>query len=398
MTRAETTIGPIGTQQRSSQSSYMVKTPAGELYVCFASQADNSLYWAKSADGGFSWTDPVLVRGLGGNQTGFCVWYDKWTPGNTGTLIHLAYFEQTGDDVFYRSLDTSSDTLGTEVLIVALTSSAAPANTNITLTRAIGGNLLVGYDIDGGTETGVYRSVDAGANWTVRANVNEAGGTDYYLFAPGFAADTQDIICVYWDRSASEISRKLYDDSGDAWAETSISGGMTALASSTAAPQFSICVDDANNKILLAAWSAADTANADLRFWSIDEASITEGTNIVLNSADDQGMVSLALNTGTTTLYAFYGGNSDGSQTFPTAIALYYKTSSDGGATWGAETQLTLFIRGYDYLMSFPVFTGDFGLMFESQTAALDTLYYSPLLPSGGGGLAGSIFGGQVVR
>lgn len=396
MARADVTISPVSSAvQRSSQSAYMVKTPAAVLYCFFASQVDSNLYWAKSSDGGFTWTDPVSVKALGGASSGFAVWYDKWTPGNTGTVIHLAYFEQTGDDVFYRSLDTATDTLGTETTIFAGASTAAASNTCISLTRAIGGNLYCAFDIDGGTETGFYRSTDAGATWGSRTDVNEAT-SDYYLLAPGYAADTQDIICIYWDRSAEEISRKLYDDSANTWGETSIAASMTDLSSGTAAPQFSICVDDANNKILLAAWSNADTLNADLRFWSIDESTITEGTNIVQNSVDDQGMVALALATDTTTLYAFYGGKSDGSETFPTAISIYYKTSTDGGTTWGSETALTTLIKGYDALMTFMVFTGDFGAVFNSQTAALDTLLYSALHPASGGG--GPLVGGRLVN
>jgi hypothetical protein len=227
--------------------------------------------------------------------------------------------------------------------------------------------------------------------------MNEAT-SDYYYLAPGYAADTQDILCIFWDRSASEISRKIYDDSANTWAETSIAASMTALASSTAASNFSIAVDDANNKILLAAWSATDTANADLRFWAIDETTISEKTNVVLNSTDDQGMCAVALATDTTTIYVFYGGKSDGSETFPTAINFYYKTSTDGGTNWGSETRLSTITRSYDYLMTFPVFTGDFGASMEVQLSTIDYIMYSALLPSGGGGVATSIFGGGIIR
>jgi hypothetical protein len=399
MARADIVIDPIAGAQRSSQSSYIVKTPGDVIYAVFCSQTDVGLYWAKSTDGGFTWSDDSLFTSLVkvlGTNSGYSVWYDKWTPGNTGTIIHIAYFEQNGDDVFYRSLDTATDTMGSEITIFAGGSSAAPNNTCISITRAIGGNLYCGFDIDGGTETGFYRSVDAGANWTSRTDVNEAANTDYYLLAPGFAADTQDIICIYWDRSNSELSRKLYDDSGDSWGESSISTGMTAISSSTACPQFSITVDDANNKILLVAWTNRDTANADLRFWTIDESAITEGTNVVLNSTDDQQLCAIGLATDTTTIYVFYGGKSDGSESVGATINIYYKTSGDGGATWGAETQLSTVARNFDYLMTFPIFTGDFGAWYDSQTGGMDNLLYSALLPSGGGGGNVNLLAGKL--
>lgn len=402
MARSLINISPISGAQRSSQSSYLVKLADETVYCFFVSQIDNSLYYTRTTDG-HTWNDPAAIKSLGGVQSGFAVWYDKWTPGDTGTVIHLTYFDQTGDDVFYRAFDWTGETLGTEVTIFAGASTGAGANTCISITKAIGGNLYVGFDIDGGTEVGFYRSVDAGANWTSQADVNEAASTDYYYLAPGFAADTQDIICIFWDRSASEISRKLYDDSADSWAETSIAGSMTAIPASTCAPQFSITVDDANNKILLAAWSNRDTANADLRFWSIDESSITEGTNVVEDSGDDQQMCALSYNPDTGILYCFYGGKSDGSETAGTSIRIYYKTSTDLGTTWGSETQMTVGARNFDYLMTFPLFFGtgptlDFAAMTESQTSTIDTLLYSANVFDTGGGVATPMFGGGIIQ
>jgi hypothetical protein len=398
MARADAVIANVhANAQRSSLSSYLVKTPGAVIYAFFVSSIDNVMYWVKSSDGGFTWTDPVLVKNIGASQSGWAVWYDKWTPGDTGTKIHIWTFDTTADDVIWKTLDTASDTLSAEVVVFAGASSGASGSTCISGTKAIGGNLYVAFDIDGGTETGFYRSVDAGTSWAARTDMNEAT-SDYYYLAPGYAADTQDILCIFWDRSASEISRKIYDDSANTWAETSIAASMTALASSTAASNFSIAVDDANNKILLAAWSATDTANADLRFWAIDETTISEKTNVVLNSTDDQGMCAVALATDTTTIYVFYGGKSDGSETFPTAINFYYKTSTDGGTNWGSETRLSTITRSYDYLMTFPVFTGDFGASMESQLSTIDYIMYSALLPSGGGGVATSIFGGGLLR
>jgi hypothetical protein len=397
MARADILVGgTVNCSQRSSQSSYIVQTPSGVIYAFFYAQVDNNLYWIKSTDGGFTWTDAVLIKALGSNA-GFTVWYDKWTPGDTGTKVHLAYFESTTDDVLYRALDTNDDSLGTEVTIFAGASTGTGSNTCISITKAIGGNIYVAFDIDGGTETGFYRSTDSGASFTARTDINEAT-SDYYLLAPGFAADTQDIICIFWDRSASEISRKLYDDSANSWGETSIATSMTAVASSTCAPQFSIAVDDANNKIILIAWTNRDTANADLLAWKIDESAITALADVVTNSTDDQQMCALGLNSSNGDLYAFYGGKSDGSETAGTSINIYYKVSTDDGSAWGSETQLSQSARNYDYLMTFPVFTGNFAAIFESQTSTLDGLLISALLPSAGGGGGSPILGSPIIR
>ena len=400
MTRADILLGEINTSIRASQSNYLLTHPtSGSIYNFFYSGVDNGLYWMVSYDSGFSWSAKVLVKAVANNSL-YSVWFDRWTPGDTGLVVHIAYAEATGDDVLYRPFDISTETLGTETTIFAGTSTGSVANMCVSITKAIGGNLYCLFDIDGGTETGFYRSTDAGGTWGSLSNTAEGG--DYFLLAPGFAADTQDILCIFWDRSASEISRKIYDDSGDSWAETSISTGMTSIANTTSASQFSISVDDANNKILLAAWTNRNTVNADLKFWTIDESSITAGTDVVLNSGGNQCSCALSLVVSSSTIYCFYIGKADGSETIGSSVGVYYKTSADGGTTWSAETTASSLSRNYDYLFTNPVVgdtTGKFFAAYELQTTALDELLISALLPSGGGGSVTSpMFGAGVIQ
>jgi hypothetical protein len=355
MHRTSWAIGVTNTanQRLSSQSAYPVLCVDGKTIYKFAISAINTdLHYTKSTDGGRSWEQPVSV--FVGTCEGFSVWYDRWTPGSSGDLIHFAYIEGGAvDDVLYRNLNTTNDSLGTQTTIMAATSTVAGIGQCISITRTRGGNLLVAVDIDGGTENQVSRSVDVGANWTTRTDAHEAGTGDFYLFAPGFAADNQDAMLIFWDRSADEISRKIYDDSANTWAETSIATSM--VESSTFVPNFAIAIDPTNNKILLVAWSAVDTANADLRYWTIDESAITEGTNVVQNSTDDQGMCGISLDPVTGWITVYYGGKSDGSETFQTAIHIYYKVSRDGGTTWGPETRLTEINRAYSWLIGCPI-------------------------------------------
>lgn len=391
MARADIIVaGGLAANFRSgSQSAYKVRTAAAD-YVFYISGVDNNLYWTRSTDYEITWSDPVIVSSTGAMQ-GLSVWFDKWTPGNTGDIIHLAYFESNTDDVFYKQLNTATDTLGSEITVFAGASTGSVANTCIAITRAIGGNIYVMFDIDGGTEVGFYRSTDGGGTFGARTGSVE--GADYFLLAPGFAADTQDIICIFWDRSASEISRKLHDDSADGWAEASIVTTMTAIASSTASPHFSITVDDPNNKICLIAWNARDTANADLRFWKIDESSITEGTPVVSNGTDDQTLCALAYESVSGDFYAYYGGKSDGSEVVGTAINIYYKISTDDGATWGSETVISQAARNFDLLFTSPIFDDSATVMYQAQATGIDNLLASAVLPSSGGGSANLLAG-----
>jgi len=123
-----------------------------------------------------------------------------------------------------------------------------------------------------------------------------------------------------------------------------------------------------------------------LRFWAIDESAITEGTNVVLNSGDDQQMCVLSLATDTTTFYCFYGGKSDGSETAGGTINIYYKTSTDAGTTWGSETLLNENGGIFDYLAAPMIITGDFGALYQFNAASIDVLYFSAIFPSSGQG------------
>lgn len=349
------------------QSAYPVVRPSnGDIYIFYVDLDSANIHYVKSTDNGFTWSDAIAVA-TGSNQ-GLSVWYDRWS-GIAADVVHLAYIEAAADDVFYRSLDLATDSLGTETTISTLTSASLATSTCISITRARGGNILCGFDADGGTETGFFRSTDAGATWGSRSNLNEAT-SDYYLLAPGFAADNQDIMAIFWDRSADEISRKVYDDSADSWAETSIAASMTDVASNVCQPQFGLSPDLSNSRLLVVAWSNADTLNADLRFWTVTEAAITEGTNVVTDSVDDQRMCAIALETDTDDIYVFYGGKSDGSETAGTAIGIYYKLSTDTGTTWGSETALSNLIVNCNVLLAAPRFQGgEMAVTYQYTTA-----------------------------
>lgn len=315
---------------------YVVQTPAGVLYRVYIEQTSLDVVYSKSTDG-LVWEAPVTV--FTGTATALSIWFDRWSNISAG-LIHCAYAESVTDDVLYRSIDTAnSDTLGTQTSIFAGASTSSGGA--LSITRARGGNLYCLYDIDGGTEHGFARSTDAGANWTSRTTTTEAASGDMWIMLPGWAADDNDVMAFFWDASADEISRKLYDNSGDTWGESSIAGTMLDGAASSNFPHFAAAVDITNSQNLLVAWSAIDAAGQDLRCWKVTESAITEVTAVVADGTDDLGFAAIGIDTDTQDWYVWYFGKSDGSETFATLVTLNYKISTDDGATWGSETALT---------------------------------------------------------
>lgn len=368
------------------------------LYYFFIESSGEELFCSKSLNNGLTWR-PVIAITSASQIDSFAVWFDQWTPGDAGTIIHIAYVDMTSDDVLYKQLQTSTDTLGSAISVFAGASVVDDAS-NVTLCKTKAGLITVVYDLDGGLEKGAAKS-DAlpVTTFTAIADPVEAAA-DYFLAAPGNYADTNDFDLIYWDRSATEITMKTYDDSGNSWSESAAIGtGMTSLAATTACPQFSIAVRASDSHLMMAAWTAADTANADLRVWDINgAASITELTNAVLNSTDDQALCGIGIDSTNDDLYVFYLGKSDGSETCYTSLNCYYKVSTDGGTTWGSETLLSTVTRALTFLHVCPNFSDAefyaiYGGTYFATLSANVSAYYAA---GGGGGLAANPLRGFV--
>ena len=342
---------------------YVIRVANDDLYKVFVLDQTQDIYWVKSTDGGFTWNEPTVIAT--GTIEVFGVWYDQWSTA-TGNLIYIVWLEAAV--IHFRTLDTSTDTLGTDVS--AFTGVSQLNSLNIAgVTKAVGGNLFIAYDIDGGTENGMVRSTDAGATWAAAATPFE-GVNDWIILVPDFQADTQDIMAFFWDKSADEVDLKRYDDSLDSWAVTNLATGMTDGSMSQYQHQFSAAVDRENSRVFMLAWSVYDTLNADLRFWTITASTETEGTNVITNSPNNQAACALMLSTTTGDLYALYGGKSDGSENPGTLMNVWYKISTDDGATWGTEIQLSAYARDFSHLFVTPRFTDtDFVVMYGGLNA-----------------------------
>jgi len=79
----------------ASQSCHPVMTPSA-WYLVWSSEENADIYWSKSSNKGLSWTKPVSIKAT--TMYGIAIWYDGWTPGDSGTRIHFAYLEDTTDD------------------------------------------------------------------------------------------------------------------------------------------------------------------------------------------------------------------------------------------------------------------------------------------------------------
>lgn len=336
-------------------TNYVVQTPSGVLYLVFV-DTGSDVAFRKSSDGGLTWSASTVV--FAGTVVGLSVWYDRWSNRAAG-LIHCAYTESGGSDTLYRTINTeSSDALSTQTTIFAGTSSATAGH--LSISRAVGGNVYCETNIDAGAEGGFFRlpnaNVPNGAWDAARTDDEALATTDQMILLPDYdAADTQDMLAIFWDASANEVSRKLYDDSGNSWGETSIATSMNDSAATTAFPHFAVGLDISGTQFYLVAWNGIDAASARLRAWTVDSGAITALTDVVSSSTDDQGLAAVHRDSISGVLTVFYCGKTDGSETWPTSVQVYSKTSLNNGSTWGAETLVTtLAIGAKRWLASIP--------------------------------------------
>ena len=318
----------------------------GATSYLFYVDTNSDLVYKKSPDSGATWGNKVVIHAATYEEVS--VWFDQWTPADAGTTVHIWGIEAGLDDVNYFSLNIATDTLGNSGTAIVVFAGASTSTVGIyqwlSGTKARGGNLYIAFDIDGGTERGFYRSVDAGANWVSRTSPFEVGANDFMLLFPGNETDTQDVWNVFWDRSTDELSLKVNADAADTWAETAIASSFTDISPATSSTQFAGSINPSNNHLYLAAWNNQDVSTADLQTWDINGGgSITARANIVTN-ADDTACVALAI-TPLGKVCAFYHGKESGADTAMTSMSLCRKTSTDGMVTWSAESALleTLF-------------------------------------------------------
>ena len=329
----DTTIS--GTDHSQKFSPRLVVETAAAIYG-FGIDSLEDLFYRKSSNNGRTWSAVVAIKAAAYARVS--VWFDQWTPGDSGTVIHIWAMDEASDDVHYFSLDTASDTLGnagTEIVVFAGVSTDT-SNADLTGAKSRGGKLYCVFQLDSAVEKGCYWSTDAGATWSARADPVEATG-DFLLLFPGGGADADDMWLVYWDVSADEVSLKTYDASLDSWSEASISTGMAEATWSTSPSQWAGIINPTNNHLMLAAWSARNSATGDLLTWDINGAgSISAKTDILTDTKFGQGVALTRLGDGT--IRAGYLYSPAGAFT---SLELYAKNSADGMTTWGTEFAVT---------------------------------------------------------
>lgn len=301
----------------------------------FYSDTTAEFGYASTTDGGSTWSAFARVSTRTNAAGG--VWYDRWTPGDTGTKIHFGYMDSSADDYYYNYLDVGSPapTFGSEV-VVATTTTISSGVDNVAVTKATDGILYVA--VGDGTLAGVSKVVkcssacDNALNWSATATNPLDQTNDFLRLVP---LGNGNVMLLKDDISADDILSNVYSATSTSWwGWVTIDANAIDHASQleTIAPT----IDEATGKVYLAYGADVGGTNiADIRTAVWDPATLawTAETDVVTNSTTTNHYIALDKNTGD--IYVTYARGNPGS-----ATDVYYKKSTDGMASWGAETKV----------------------------------------------------------
>lgn len=288
------------------------------VYVFYRDSGGDFAY-QKSTNGGQTWDGAVSVS-TGSEVPAFSVWYDKWTPDDTGNIIHIAW----GGSSFvrYRQLDTSDDSLGS---VVNVRTAAAHSPGYLSIAKSQSGFL---YVIDGGSNSATFDfafmlSEDDGATWAAKANMTDLGTdvNDGLRLVPANTGDDDDIACLFIDNSAQRLEFKEYDYSGNSWSES----GMATTGLVAAYMDVAVKHSDVHSHIV---WME-DAGGGSYGLHTRDITKIgTVGSVVDIDTGlSNPGTCSIVIDQNNDDIYVIAAFDA-------TNRTVYYYKSTDDGATW----------------------------------------------------------------
>lgn len=301
----------------------------------------------KTEDSGASWAVQDSVNAPADSSVSrVAAWKDTETPGDSGTLLHIAWGDTFLDAVGYIIFDTSDDTYGTRREVDLFTAFGnIRSDIDISITKSKSGRVYIcarsDFELD--TENTDHSMRSSSDNF---ATNNESETSPYtsdeeqLKLYPGADADEDDICAVVFDGVNKDFEFWKFDASAGTWGVTTILNVLlTRLEVANFKTLFDAVIRHSDEHILFAAWNDLDQASADLRTWDITQATPTiTQKGIIESNSDDMALVAMMINQQNDDVYVAYVGSDDGSQTWLSAVQCHYVLSTDDLGTWSNET------------------------------------------------------------
>jgi len=295
-----------------------------------------------------------------------------WTSGlsNMPVIIvdpsgnpHVLWQDNTpGKSVIYYKKSTDGGTTWTALNRLAWTSggSYAPGVAVDSL-----GHLHVAWsdDTPGNAEIYYKKSTDGGATWTVSKRLTWTLG---YSTAPAIAVDSSGTLHVAWQEHTLTNREIYYKKSPDEGATWTASQRLTWTSSYSESP--AIAVDSSLNPHLV--WHGATPG-----YWQVYYKKSTDGganwtTSRRLTWTSGNSYVSAVCADAPAALHVIYYDHSPGN------AEIYYRKSLDGGASWKTSQRLT-WNSGFSGYPALAIdASGDLHVVWQDDTPGNEEIYY----------------------
>lgn len=328
------TTGASHTQ--SGVSTVFVSDQVGyKFYRHGAAPSSGTCGYVKTTNGGTSWGSYVVVD-TRTDCISVSVWYDKWTPGDTGDYVHISTIDTTSDELFYNRLDTTSDTL---LLANSVSAALGVAGTFVgatnenSVTKATDGKIYMVVDDSNGTQLrSCAASCNLSASWSTVGTPPQGNANSFSMLMPLSGGNVMLI-----NRSTTNVLRSSIWN-GTSWsAFTTIDGA--AVQNTTYDVGVAATLDIDSGDIYIAYVTDNNdfvTQDHDIRTRVYSGGSWSSKTDVLTNVAG-RGLlqVAIARNQNNGDIYVAYTARA----TIATANTanVYWKQSTDGMTSWGAQ-------------------------------------------------------------
>ena len=312
----------------------VVFTDANTGYVFYINASSQDLAYKKTTDAGATWSGTYIINTTLIGWTNVSVWYDQWTPGDTtGTKIHIAASDDASDDIYYTYLDVSDDTIRSGGVVAAVsgtTTLTEAVDGPPSITKDGSGELFISANFTNTVGGKVSKSTNGGDNWS---DITPSGwssvAADQIQLLP--LLTDNDLIAIRADTGNDDIDYQTYED--DVWSGTwnTIS---TLVDHATYDQWFSASIKKSTGNIYLTTNNYTANAVNDIEFWTFSNSARTwsQGTNVLSDNATVLSPVPV-IDEGDGKIYVAYIRGTINSST-----RVYFKSSTDGGSTWSAES------------------------------------------------------------
>jgi len=275
------------------------------------------IYYKRSVDGGVNWgADTRLTNNAAGS--GF--------PSVTvsGLVVHVVWYDNRDGnlEIYYKRSADGGVNWGEDTRLTNNTSNSY--NPSVTVSGS-GVHVVWREDRDGNDEIYYKRSTDAGASW--EADTRLTNNTSFSEYSSVTVSGS--VVHVVWADfrdGNDEIYYKRSTDAGVSW------GADTRLTNNTAIsarPSVSV-----SGSVVHVVWREDRDGNDEIYYKRSTDAGASWGTDTRLTNNSSPSWnpsVSVSGSVVHVVWYDFRDGNGE----------IYYKRSTDGGVSWGADTRLT---------------------------------------------------------